>query len=347
MLGGTERFIASLAASTEVLGVESRVLCSDRHPHGAGRDPTIPVLRVPTYGPDRLQVTRAVRTDVDAWIDWADVLHFHDLRFGLDLRARRAAARRTASVLSTHGLIFHTDDDRWVKQLAWRHGYLRILRSLDAVIADSEADFERVEELPRAVLLENPVDVSAFARVAETTPPENGPLLFFGRLAPNKAVELLAPVLRRDATLSLVITGAGTAEYSRDLTRAFDGLDVRFTGEIDDERLVAELRGCTAVVLPSRAEGYGLTLVEAMATARPVVAADIPTYRAIARDTDVILTDFSDPAGVARALRAAVDAGSTARSVARAHERSWTAQAPRYAAVYADAIAHRDAVANG
>jgi glycosyltransferase involved in cell wall biosynthesis len=119
---------------------------------------------------------------------------------------------------------------------------------------------------------------------------------------------------------------------------------VRFTGEIDDARLVDELRRCTAIVLPSRAEGYGLTLVEAMATSRPVIAADIPTYREIARDTDVVLADFSDPAAVEASIRAARSSRSTTRSVARARERSWTAQAPRFAAVYADALAHRASV---
>lgn len=341
MLGGTERFIASLAASLGTLGIDSRVLCSDRHPDGAGPEPAIPVLRVPTVGPDRLQVTRSMREEVDAWITWADILHFHDVRFGLDLRARSAAARRTASVLSTHGLIFHTDDDRRIKQLAWRHGYLRVLRRLDAVIADSREDFRRVESVPRAVLLENPVDVTMFARVAETPTPASGPVLFFGRLAPNKAIETLAPVLRQDPGLSLVVTGAGTDDYTAALDFAFDGLDARFTGELDDAGLVDALRSCTAIVLPSRAEGYGLTLVEAMATGRPVVAADIPTYRDIARDTDVLLVDFADPTATVSAIRAARDAPSTARSVARARERSWSGQATRFAAVYEAALAHR------
>jgi glycosyltransferase involved in cell wall biosynthesis len=61
--------------------------------------------------------------------------------------------------------------------------------------------------------------------------------------------------------------------------RADDG--VLHLGYLDDPTLVAILRRARALIFPSRYEGFGLPLVEAMALGCPVVASDLPTAREI------------------------------------------------------------------
>jgi alpha-1,3-mannosyltransferase len=332
--GGTEEFIASLARHTRGLGIESSVLCTDRHPDGTAPPPEIPVLRVPTVGTDRLQLTRHVTPRVRERLQAADVLHFHDLRFGLDL-ARRGRVRPTVPrVLSTHGLIFHTAEHAALKRLAWRAAYLPTLRRLDLVLADSAHDYEAVATLPRARMVENPVDVDDFLTIAALPPRPAGPIVSFGRIAPNKGLERLAPVLRCDPALRLVVVGTGDARAVEDLRRAFDGLDVDLAGPLPRARLVERLRDCSGVVLPSRTEGFGITLVEAMATGRPVIAADIPPYRAIAGDTDVSLVDCDDPAAIRDAIGATRASVDRSRSVARARSFSWDARAHEFVEIY-------------
>jgi glycosyltransferase involved in cell wall biosynthesis len=292
------------------------------------------VLRVPVFGPDRLQITRDVSTSLRALFTWADVLHFHDLRFGLDLLARARTARAKPRVLSTHGLIFHTDDDARVKRVLWQRVLLPTLRTFDAVLADSEADFHWVSGLPRARLLENPVDVTSFLSIARAPAPLDGPLLYFGRVAPNKGLETLPDLLRLDPTLRLVVTGGGDPEYVAALEAQFHGLAATFTGEVDAARLDEQLRSCRAIVLPSRAEGFGLTLVEAMATGRPVLASDIPPYRAIARATAVALVDFDDPEAVLARLAAPPTRFDLAATVTRARSYSWETRAHEFADLY-------------
>jgi alpha-1,3-mannosyltransferase len=337
VIGGTENFIASLARHVEPLGVESTVVCSTRRSGGAGPLPEVSVLRVPSIGPDRMQVVRHVSAHLRAVIASADVLHFHDLRFGLDLLGRIRAMRGQPRVLSTHGLIFHTHDDDRIKRIVWRSVLLPTLRTFDTVLADSAADFGWVSGLPRARLLENPVDVDRFISVAAVPPPPEGPLLYFGRVAPNKGLETLAPLLRRDDRLRLVVTGRGDPRYVAALKRSFDGLAADFTGELDASRLDEQLRASSAIVLPSRTEGFGLTLVEAMATGRPVVAADIPPYREIAAGTGVELVNFDDPATVLEQLGRARRADHAA-SLERARSYAWETRAPEFVDLYRDLV---------
>lgn len=62
------------------------------------------------------------------------------------------------------------------------------------------------------------------------------------------------------------------------------GDGVLHLGYLDDPTLIAILRRARALMFPSRYEGFGLPLVEAMALGCPVVASDLPTMREIGID---------------------------------------------------------------
>jgi glycosyltransferase involved in cell wall biosynthesis len=76
-------------------------------------------------------------------------------------------------------------------------------------------------------------------------------------------------------------------------------------------------------VLPSRAEGFGLTVVEALATGVPVVASRIPSYRTIASDSPVRLVDFDRPAEVVAGIRSALSDWDARRAREVAGRFSW------------------------
>jgi glycosyltransferase involved in cell wall biosynthesis len=94
----------------------------------------------------------------------------------------------------------------------------------------------------------------------------------------------------------IVVGPPKDAELAAELTRR--GADVR--GYVPKEELVRLYQSAAALVFPSRYEGFGLPVVEAMACGTPVVAAPEPALQEVAGDAAIFADDLAD--GVRRAL---------------------------------------------
>jgi phosphatidylinositol alpha-mannosyltransferase len=87
---------------------------------------------------------------------------------------------------------------------------------------------------------------------------------------------------------------------------------VNFLGQLHGDALVEQYRSCDVFCAPSIGhESFGITLLEAMAAGKPIVAARIPGYSDVVRDGQEALLYASSSAGDLRdALRRVVtDAG--------------------------------------
>jgi glycosyltransferase involved in cell wall biosynthesis len=160
-----------------------------------------------------------------------------------------------------------------------------------------------------------------------------GHALVASRLAPEKGIETAIEACRA-ARLPLVVAGDGP-ERAR-LVDLAAGADVRFTGQVDAERL-AGLRAAAGVALvPSRSqETFGLAAAEAMAAGVPVVASRIGALTELLGD-DGALVAPGDAAALAAAARARfADAAAADRGLARVRAvAAPEAVAPALAAVY-------------
>ena len=99
-------------------------------------------------------------------------------------------------------------------------------------------------------------------------------------------VDALPALLRAVPGAHVVIAGDGPL---RDKLEAAVPESLRkniiFTGHFDEEDRLALLSASTVVALPAiGGESFGITLAEAMAARRPVVASSIPGYAAVARN---------------------------------------------------------------
>jgi glycosyltransferase involved in cell wall biosynthesis len=105
---------------------------------------------------------------------------------------------------------------------------------------------------------------------------------------------------------------------------------------VDKPQLADLYRGAACVLLPSRYEGFGLPVLEAMACGAPVVATDDPALREVGGDAAI----YADPGHFAEAVRRAVRE-SEARSragIERARLFSWEESARRAVAAYREVL---------
>ena len=121
-------------------------------------------------------------------------------------------------------------------------------------------------------------------------------LLFVSAIEPRK--DPLAAIDAANAVgRTLVVVGPRKdEELAAELVRR--GADVR--GYVPKEELIELYQRAAALVFPSRYEGFGLPVVEAMACGTPVVAASDPAMKEVAGDAAIFTEDLVD--GVRRAL---------------------------------------------
>jgi glycosyltransferase involved in cell wall biosynthesis len=103
-------------------------------------------------------------------------------------------------------------------------------------------------------------------------PPGDGPiLLYVGRLAPEKRIDLIRPVLDAVPGSRLAIVGDGPIRA--ELERLFEGTPTRFLGYLTGEDLATAYASSDIFTFPSENETFGNVVTEAMASGLPVVAA--------------------------------------------------------------------------
>lgn len=114
--------------------------------------------------------------------------------------------------------------------------------------------------------------------------PERTTLLYVGRLGARKGLDLAIKALANieNSTIELLIAGTGRHEdHLRDLAQELEIVgQVHFLGYVPDDDLPQLYSSSDIFVLPSRYEGFGLVLLEAMACETPVIgtnAGGIPT----------------------------------------------------------------------
>lgn len=122
-------------------------------------------------------------------------------------------------------------------------------------------------------------------------------LLFVGAAGPRKALDWLLKAHANTPDLPpLVLAGPGHSSVDE---------SVRPIGYLSDVDLRSVMAGASALVLPSRDEGFGLPVLEALACDVPVVCSDVPALREVAGG-HATLVPFGDVEAMGAALTDAV-----------------------------------------
>ena len=158
-------------------------------------------------------------------------------------------------------------------------------------------------------------------------------------------VRAIAALRSRSAawsSLGLVLAGVdrGTGDELAQLSASAGGSVplVTFAGATSDSALLALYRSAVALVYPSRYEGFGLPLLEAMACGTPVIAARTSSIPEVVGDSGVLLDPDDDHAWEVEIERVLDDTAHRsllrAAGLQRAREFSWQRTARETAVVY-------------
>jgi glycosyltransferase involved in cell wall biosynthesis len=295
---------------------------------------------------------------------------FHSPNYMIPLLAfPRGRCGRPAGVVTIHDVIpmlfpHHAPRSRKSRLYPlYRRLMIEIGRRADAILADSDCsrrDILAHLRIPpgragRVRTIPCGVDRAFFEleRVPESARDPQRPrrVLYVGRMDPYKNVAtLLRAVAHARAAgaldVRLVIAGAPDPRYP-DVPRLAGqlGLDaaVTWTGYLDDAALRRTYAEADLLVHPSRYEGFGLQVAEAMAAGLPVVCARAGSLPEVAGDA-ALLVDPDDMEGMSAAMRRVLDDPALAERLAAAGRRqaarfTWRRTAEDTLAVYERAAA--------
>jgi glycosyltransferase involved in cell wall biosynthesis len=234
---------------------------------------------------------------------------------------------RRPHVLTMHGILEPKYFQGWSGPFK-RFIFRRVLANVTvfhAVGQDMLDHFKR--EIPqlasgasRAVVIRNGIDTARFAQPDSTArtalrkllacPDDTFVFGYFGRFMPEKGFDLLikaSETLNRERDrippFRVLAMGSGDYESSAKNTVHSTGLEEIIRFHPFDPEVDRFIKGCDAVVVPSRHEAFPLLPCEALTAGIPVIASDAMGLREAVRDTPALVFPAGDPDALANIMR--------------------------------------------
>lgn len=376
--GGPPRSIHGLCKALTAAGVEVQVATTDAN--GSGRLPS-EVTSARTYDgvavryfsrswPNEPIGSRALSAALPQMLDHVDVVHIHGLWNRVVWAAARAARRaQVPYVLSPRGMLQGAAlaHRSWRKRIAHAAIEHRTIEGAALLHATSSAERDTLRMMfpaSHVALIPNGIEVGQ--RRTSAGLPLTGSIgdepfvLFVGRLHGIKRLDLLIDafdiVKRTHTEAVLIVAGPDEQGLWHGLMQRHPHLaaDVRWIGPVDPAARDALMGQARALVVCSDSESFGMTVLEAMAVACPVVVTTTCGWEEIEHEGAGVRVEQSADAIAGALCRLlanrdlALSMGERGRELAlRCY--TWSAVADRFAACYREIFARKAsrAIASG
>lgn len=302
-IGGIEKYVEDLCNNLIKSGHTSDVVCLDKCPYSDSKlifhekIGGINVYRLPfiNIAKPYYQITPKVLRFVKNY----DIIHVHGIGFFSDILTLTKIFHKKPLILSTHGGIFHTKKIKLMKNFYFNFWCRFIMKFVDKVIAHSKNDERLFSKISKPVLIPYSINFDDFS--AKKTADKNT-FLYIGRLSKNKRVDRLLEVAsylkKRIPNFRFYIVGDGNERpmlekkcKDLDLTK-----NVQFVGEKTGKPLLEYYFRSRFFLSASEYEGFGISVIEAMASGCIVIINDIESFRNFVKnDENGFIIGFSKP----------------------------------------------------
>lgn len=305
--GGTQNYVFNLVQRLRLKGYEVTVFTGSN-----GMEPPkrgvkfydwegIPIIQIRTFSVYGLIFPLTLRGLGILWrsLKIANIVHHNDIRFLSFTLSLLKNVLDYKLFLTSHGYIYHNNARSTLKNVyMFLFGF--VSSSYNGIFNISKQDelistkfsFKNTSFIREGVAYEKFLDI--------VEQPEKNNFLYFGRVSSNKGIHLLLNRLKDyDENYILHVIGKVDKDYYLDLKKLVlnnaQEDKVEWHGMIDEHSLFGYLNKAEFVMLPSTFEGFGITLIEALASGKKVLANKIPSYIEILNDLDLndFLFDFS------------------------------------------------------
>jgi glycosyltransferase involved in cell wall biosynthesis len=264
--------------------------------------------------------SRLGRPRVEAVVGGLDVFHFSDWMYP----AQRGGVRAT----TVHDLVplrFPELVERRTRRMH-RPKYANAARTCDRIFVNSRFTAGEVVERLRVpeerVVVAHPGIDPAFRPDGEAAELGAPYVLAVGTNEPRKNLAALAKAFAhvRQRHPELILAIAGLEGWAQ---QPVEKGGVRLLGYVPEDELARLYRGAAAFAYPSLFEGFGIPIVEALASGTPAVVSSHPSLDEACGEA-ALRADPGDPRAFAAGLEWALEAGSHVRERGLAHAARFT-----------------------
>lgn len=309
-IGGVERNIEDICRGMIGMGHESDVVSLDRCSNSEVILPPfeeydkIKIYRIPFIDLKFYKVAPRVLNIVKRY----DIVHIHGIGFFSDFLSMKKFLHGKPLVLSTHGGIFHTKSISLIKKIYFNVFCRLTMKKIDRLVSISKKDKRMFSKISDSLIIPNGID---FRGLSGTKRRDENSFLYLGRISKNKRIDDLirtfSHLKKSMPDLKLNIAGRDWEGIEIDLKFMVDRLglkeNVNFLGEVDEKTKTELLAGNRFFVSASEYEGFGISVLESMATGSVPIVNDIEAFSEyIKNGKNGFIIDFSDHEEAARRI---------------------------------------------